>query len=89
MLFSVYGPKQDGQRDFLRWIRYPSGVSQYTQGTWELKSVIVLQPFERGLPIYNRVREVPFYIPQGYVKGHSIYHWYVEEPHRPQDAMQA
>ena len=51
-------------------------------GIWELKSVVVLsnaQPFIRGLPIYNRVREVPFYIPQGYVKGRSIYRRYVEE----------
>ena len=52
-------------------------------GTGELKLVVVLsnaQPFTRGLLIYNRVREVPFYIPQGYVKGRSIYRWYVEEP---------
>ena len=52
------------------------GVSQYTQGTWELKSIVVLsnaQPFERGPPIHNRVREVPFDIPHGYVKFHYIY----------------
>ena len=51
-------------------------VSQYTQGMLELQSVVVLsnaQPFERGPPIYNQVREVPLYIPQGYVKGRSIY----------------
>ena len=87
MLFLVYGSKKDGQRDFLRWIRYPSGVSRYTQGMWELKSVVVLcnaQPFTRGLPIYNRVHEVPFYIPQGYVKDRLIYRRYVEEPHESQ-----
>ena len=52
------------------------------QGMWELKFVVVIsnaQSFTRGLPIYNRVREVPFYIPQGYVKGRSIYRQYVEE----------
>ena len=51
-------------------------------GRWELKSVVVLsnaQPFDRSLPIYYRVREVPFDIPQGYVKGHSIYRMYMEE----------
>ena len=66
-------------------------VSRYTLGMWELKSVVVLsnaQPFTRGLSIYNRVREVPFYIPQGYMKGRSIYWWYVEEPHESQVAMQ-
>ena len=92
MLFLVYDSKQDGQRDFLRWIGYPSGVSQYTQGTWEIKSILVLsnvQLYERGVPIYNRVYEVPFYIPQGYVKGHLIYQWYVEEPHHPWDTVQA
>ena len=91
MLFSVYGSKQDGQRDFLRSIRYPSGVSRYTQGTWELKYVLVLsnaQPFEKGLPIYNRVRELPFDIPQGYVKGFSIYRWYVEEPRESRDVVE-
>ena len=89
-VFLVYGSKQDGQRNFLRWIRYPSGVSRYTQGTWELKSVVVLsnaQPFTRDLPIYNRVREVPFYIPQGYVEVHSIYRRYVEEPHESWDVV--
>ena len=52
--------------------------------------VVVLsnaQSFTRGLPIYNRVREVPFYIPQGYVKGRLIYRWYVEEPHKSRDVM--
>ena len=69
----------------------PKSVSRYMQGTWELISVVVLsnaQPFTRGLPIYNRVREVPFYIPQGYMKGHSIYRRYVEEPCESQDVMQ-
>ena len=78
--------QQDGQKDFLSWLRYPRRVSRYTQGMWELKSVLVMfnaQFFERVLSIYNRVREVPFYIPQGYVKGHSIYRWYMEEPHSP------
>ena len=46
------------------------------------------QPFKNGLPIYNRVCEVPFYIPQGYVKVGSIYRWYVEEPHSSWDAVQ-
>ena len=90
MLFSVYGSKQENQRAFFIWIRYPSGVSRYTQGTWELKSVVVLsnaQLFTRGLPIYNRVHEVPFYIPQGYVKGHSIYQRYVEESRESQDVV--
>ena len=83
MLFSMYCYKQDSQRVFLGWIRNHSGVSQYTQGTWKLKSTVVLfnaQPFTRGLSIYNRVQEVPFYIPQGYMKCHSIYRWYMEEP---------
>ena len=47
------------------------------------------QPSERGLPIYNQVCEVPFDVPQGYVKGRSIYQWYMEEPHDPQDVVQA
>ena len=67
-------------------------VSRYTQGTWEIKSVLVLynaQSFERGPPIYNQVHEVPFYIPQGYVKGHSIYPQYMEEPHKPRDPIHA
>ena len=54
----------------------PRKVSQYTQGTWELKSMLVMsnvQPLKRGLMIYNRVHEVPLDIPQGYMKGHSIY----------------
>ena len=29
-----------------------------------------------------------YLIPQGYVKGHSIYQQYVEETHDPQDAVQ-
>ena len=55
--------------------------------TWELKSVLVFsnaQPFTRGLLIYDRVREVTFDIPQGYMKGHSIYRWYMEEPRESQ-----
>ena len=46
------------------------------QGTWEIKFMLVLsdaQLFERGLPIYHRVREEPFYIPQEYMKDRSIY----------------
>ena len=76
MLFSMYCSTQDIQRVFLRWSEYPNRVSQYMQVTWELKLVVVLsnaQPFTRGLLIYNRVREVPLDIPQGYVKGRSIY----------------
>ena len=83
MLFLVYCSKQDSQRIFLSWIRNPSRVSWYTQGTWELKSVVVLskaQPFTRGLLIDNRVCEVPFYIPKGYVKGRSIYRRYMDKP---------
>ena len=60
------------------------------QGTWELKLVVVLsnaQPSTSGLPIYNRVREAPFYIPQGYVKGRSIYRRYVEELHESRDVV--
>ena len=60
------------------------------QGTWEIKLVVVLsnaQPFTRGLPIYNRVHEVLFYIPQGYMKGRSIYRRYVEEPRESWDVM--
>ena len=56
-------------------------------GMRELKLVVVFsnaQPFTSGLPIYNRVHEVPFYIPQGYMKGCSIYRQYVEEPHESQ-----
>ena len=61
------------------------------KSTWELKLVVVLsnaQSFTRGLPIYNQVREVPFDIPQRYVKGHSIYRWYLEEPCDSQVAVQ-
>ena len=71
-------------------LKIPKSDSLYTQGTWELKSMLVLstaQPFERGPPIYNRVREVPFDIPQGYVKGHSIYRRYMEEPCESQNVM--
>ena len=60
------------------------------QGMWELKSVVVLsnaQPFTMGLPIYNRVREVPFYIPRGYMKGRLIYRRYVEEPRESRNVM--
>ena len=60
------------------------------QGMWELKLVLVqsnAQPFTRGLPIYNRVHEVPFYIPQGYMKGCSIYRRYMEELHDSQDVV--
>ena len=60
-------------------------------GIGELKLVVVLsnaQPFTRGLLIYNQVREVPLYIPQGYVKGCSIYRWYVEEPRESQVVVQ-
>ena len=46
------------------------------------------QPFTRGLLIYNRVREVPFDIPQGYVKGHSIYRRYMEELRKSLDVGQ-
>ena len=46
------------------------------------------QPLKRDLLIYNRVCEVPFHIPQGYVKGRPIYRWYVEEPCESQDVMQ-
>ena len=61
------------------------------QGMWELKSVVVLsnaQPFTRGLATYNRIPEVPFYIPQGYVKGNSIYRRYVEKPRESWDVVQ-
>ena len=74
---------QDGQKVNSVGHRNPKRVSQYMLGTGELKSVVVLsnaQLFTRGLPIYNWVHEVPFTIPQGYVKGCSIYRWYVEEP---------
>ena len=80
-----------GQKDFLSWLMYPRGVSLYTQGTWDLKSILVLsnaQLFKRVLPVYNRVHEIPFDIPQGYVKGCSIYQQYEEEPHSPRDAVQ-
>ena len=67
---------EDGQRVNSDGLHIPKNVSRYSQGTWELKSVVVLsnaQPFKRGLPTYCWVREVPFYIPQGYVKDHLIY----------------
>ena len=76
-------PNKMSKGFFLSWIRNPSRVSRYTQGTWELKSVVVLsnaQSFTRCLLIYNRVCEVPFYIPQWYVQVCSIYWRYVEEP---------
>ena len=79
---------QDNQKVNSVGHRNPKTVSQYTLGTGELKSVVVLsnaQPSTRGLLIYNRVHEVPFYIPQEYVKGHSIYRRYVEEPLKSQD----
>ena len=50
-------------------------VSQNTLDIEELNSVVVLsnaQLFERVPPIYNRVCEVPFDIPQGYMKGFLI-----------------
>ena len=90
MLFSVYFSTQYDQRDFLIWIGYRSGVSQYTQGMWELKLVVVLsnaQTSTRGLLIYNQVHELPFYIPQGYVKGCSIYRRYMEEPRESRDVV--
>ena len=83
--------QQYEQNVFLSWFGYLRGVSQYTLGTWELKSIVVLsnaQPFKRGLPIYNRVHEVPFDIPKGYVKGRSIYQRYVEEPRRSRVVVQ-
>ena len=82
---------QDDQKFNSTSLRIPKGVSWYTQGTWEIHSIVVLynaQSFTRGLSIYNWVREVPFDIPQGYVKGCSIYQWYMEEPHNPWDAVQ-
>ena len=91
MLFLEYCSKQDDQSVFLSWTRKPSVVSRYTQDPWELKSVVVLsnaQPSTRVLLIYYRLREVPFYIPQGYMKGRLIYQWYTEEMHDPQAAMQ-
>ena len=75
-------PHRTGQKDNSYGFRIPKRVSQYTLGTWELKSIVVLsnaQPFDRSLPIYYRVRELPFDIPQGYVKGCSIYRMYMEE----------
>ena len=76
MLFSVYCDNKMAKGLYSDGHRIPKSVSRYMQGTWELKSVVVLsnaQLFTRDLPIYNRVREVPFDIPQGYVKGRSIY----------------
>ena len=84
-------PHKTGQKDKSDGLRIPKGVSRYTLGTWELKSVVFFsnaQPFERLPPIYNRVCEVPLDIPQGYVKGHSIYRRYVEEPHRSRVVVQ-
>ena len=84
-------PHRIGQKDSSVGHRNPNRVSQYTLGIGELKSVVVLsnaQSFTRGLPIYNRVREVTFYIPQGYMKGHSIYRQYMKEPRKPLIAVQ-
>ena len=91
MLFSVYCSTQDGQIFFLRGPGYPRGVSRYTQGTWELKLVVVMSNAQLstwGLSIYNEVHEVPFYIPQGCMKGHLIYQRYVEEPCESQVVVQ-
>ena len=41
------------------------------------------QLFDRSLPIYYRVHELPFNIPQGYVKGSSINQTYMEELQAP------
>ena len=68
--------QQDDQNYFLSLLGYPRGVSQYTQGTWEIESILVLsnaQPFERGILIYHQVHEVPFNLPQSYTKCDSIY----------------
>ena len=65
-------------------------MALYTLGTGELNSIVVLsnaQLFERGPPIYNRIHQVPLDIPQGYVKGHLIYRWYVQEIRRSQVAV--
>ena len=46
----------------------PKRVSQYTLGTGELNSVVVLsnaQPLDNRISIYYRVHEVLFYIPEG------------------------
>ena len=69
-------PHKTGQKDNSDGSRIPKRVSRYTQGTWELKFIVVFsnaQPSTRVLPIYNQVCEVPFHIPQGYMKGCLIY----------------
>ena len=84
-------PHRIVQKDDSDGLRIPKMVSRYTLGMWELKSIVVLanvQPFDKSLPIYYRVREVPFDIPQGYMKGCSIYRRYMEEPHESRDAVQ-
>ena len=84
--------QQDGENDFLSWLGYPREVSQYKQVTWELKSVLVLsnaQLFDRSLPIYYRVHEVPFYTPQGYVKSRLIYRLVHGRTTSPRDEVQA
>ena len=83
-------PHRIGQKDNSNGLSIPKRVSQYTLGMWELKSVVVLsnaQPFDMSLPIYYRVCEVPFHIPQGYVKNRSIYRQYVEELRESQDIV--
>ena len=85
VLFSMYFFDKMIDR-LLSWSRDPNDVSQYMQGMWELKSIVVLsnaQPFERGLPIYFqvceiiflctiKVREIPFYVPSSTWKNHTI-----------------
>ena len=47
-------------KSFPGWFQVLMSVSRYTQGMWELKSVVVLsnaQLYEEGLPICLRVRE--------------------------------
>ena len=90
-MFSVYCGDRKVKGLCSDGLKIPKSVSLYMQGMWELHSVVVLsnaQPYKRGLLIYNRLREVHFDIPQGYMKGRSIYQWYVEEPHDPKDASQ-
>ena len=82
----IQEPHRTCQKDNLDGLRIPKRVSRYTLGTWELKSVVVLsnaQTFGMSLPIYYQVCEVPFDIPQGYVKGISICRQYMEEPQSP------
>ena len=92
MLFSVYCDAKIAKRLTQLVIGILEGVSQYTLGTGELKSVVVLsnaQLYKRGLLIYNWVHEVPFDIPQGYMKGRFIHRQYMEEARRPWVAVQA